>query len=339
MAWMIGIDEAGYGPNLGPLVVAVTAWRAEWPEVGGQRSGNGAARGIATMTPTVAGVDLYKRLRKLVSKTAHEKRLAIADSKVLYKPGLGLRQLERGVLTALRAVGGNAATRWRDLFSTCEPHLPWHDGFDCEIPVDATREELECVGERFSAACGLAGVELAHVEARLVFPREFNDLTDHHGTKGAALSHITIGLLRKVLDTIASGLRPPTSGPCHVTCDKHGGRNRYAALLQHHFPEHWIDVLHESQTESRYAWGEPDERVTVSFRVRGEAELPTALASMTAKYYRELAMRAFNDYWLKQIPGLRPTAGYPQDAKRFKATIADRQRALGIDDRDLWRNR
>ena len=79
--------------------------------------------------------------------------------------------------------------------------------------------------------------------------------------------------------------------------------------------------------------------MTVTFRTRGEAELPTALASMTAKYHRELAMRAFNDFWTKQVPGLRPTAGYPNDAKRFKAAIAHRQRELGIDDCDLWRNR
>ena len=27
MTIVIGTDEAGYGPNLGPLVVAATAWR------------------------------------------------------------------------------------------------------------------------------------------------------------------------------------------------------------------------------------------------------------------------------------------------------------------------
>ena len=28
MAYFIGTDEAGYGPNLGPLIVTATAWRA-----------------------------------------------------------------------------------------------------------------------------------------------------------------------------------------------------------------------------------------------------------------------------------------------------------------------
>ena len=26
MAWLVGIDEAGYGPNLGPLVMTAVAW-------------------------------------------------------------------------------------------------------------------------------------------------------------------------------------------------------------------------------------------------------------------------------------------------------------------------
>ena len=31
MTLLIGTDEAGYGPNLGPLVVAATAWRVDTP--------------------------------------------------------------------------------------------------------------------------------------------------------------------------------------------------------------------------------------------------------------------------------------------------------------------
>ena len=67
--------------------------------------------------------------------------------------------------------------------------------------------------------------------------------------------------------------------------------------------------------------------------------MPVALASMTAKYHRELAMRALNQYWQNRVDGLRTTAGYPVDAKRFKSEIAATQVQLGIDDGVLWRNR
>jgi hypothetical protein len=95
----------------------------------------------------------------------------------------------------------------------------------------------------------------------------------------------------------------------------------------------------EGAAESRYRWGATDSRVEVAFRVKGEGFLPTALASMTAKYLRELAMRAFNEFWCARVPNLRPTAGYPTDAPRFKREIAALQRELGIDDHVLWRNR
>ena len=124
-----------------------------------------------------------------------------------------------------------------------------------------------------------------------------------------------------------------------MVCDKHGGRNFYAPLLQHHFPEHSIEPIHELREDSRYEWGQPDSRVAVAFRMNGEQFLPTALASMAAKYLRELSMRAFNEFWCARVPGLQPTAGYPTDARRFKNQIEPLQKSLAIDDHILWRSK
>jgi hypothetical protein len=134
-------------------------------------------------------------------------------------------------------------------------------------------------------------------------------------------------------------LRAERQPPTYVVCDKHGGRNYYTALLQHHFSEHWIEPVYESRAESRYEWGPDGSRVRAAFRVGGESFLPTALASMTAKYLRELAMRAFNEFWCARVQNLRPTAGYYGDSHRFRKAIAARQRELGIDDHILWRKR
>ena len=32
MLYVVGTDEAGYGPNLGPLVIAATVWQIDEPE-------------------------------------------------------------------------------------------------------------------------------------------------------------------------------------------------------------------------------------------------------------------------------------------------------------------
>lgn len=67
--------------------------------------------------------------------------------------------------------------------------------------------------------------------------------------------------------------------------------------------------------------------------------MPSALASLFAKYCREIAMQAFNAFWKRELPDIRPTAGYPVDAKRFRADIAETQKRLHISDELLWRVR
>jgi hypothetical protein len=362
MAILIGMDEAGYGPILGPLVVAATAWevpdegsgdRAQVSQNGDSVStrSNGAATVLARRTSRPAKdncADLYRLLRNIVAKRASERRIAIADSKALYHPGQGLRQLERGLHSVLQTLRQSPAC-WSHIIDYCGAdgnhhyrRVCWPEGFDCALPVDAPAQELARLAARFERACDTAAVRPLAIRAKLVFPEQFNELVAYYGTKGGALSHVTVGLLRELMDLVCgqndrTGIRQLPS--VYAVCDKHGGRNYYTALLQHHFSEHWIVPLHESHAESRYEWGPPSSPVRVTFRVHGESFMPTALASMTAKYLRELAMRAFNAFWAMHVPGLRPTAGYYRDAWRFKRDIALKQRELGIDHHLIWRAR
>src|SRR6185295_9038799 len=87
MPYCIGTDEAGYGPNLGPLVVTATLWRV--PEGTTQET-------------------LYDHLTEIVTaapRDGDDPRLWIADSKAVYSPAVGLARLELGVLAMLRACG------------------------------------------------------------------------------------------------------------------------------------------------------------------------------------------------------------------------------------------
>ncbi|TWT37055.1 hypothetical protein KOR34_20020 [Posidoniimonas corsicana] len=318
MAWLIGVDEAGYGPNLGPLAVAATAWRA----------------------PDNAG-ELYDLLSSTVCQSPDAKRgaaprIAIADSKLLYKPGGGLAALERAVFAAAQpapaSYGGLLGVLQADPGDR-RRRLPWHESFDPVLPTALSPTQQTDAAAMLADGCRAAQVALPTLRARLVFPEEFNQLTEEHGTKGAALSHVTIGMLAQLVNDLAP------DGPVDCVLDKHGGRNRYAALLQHHFPEHLIETQHESRPVSRYACGPADRRVTFAFRSKGESFLPAALASMIAKYLRELSMQALNEYWARHVAGLKPTAGYPVDAKRYRADIEHARAKLRVDERVLWRNR
>src|SRR5687767_15850649 len=133
MGILIGMDEAGYGPNFGPLVVAATAW-----EVADEVSGFGVPGSeplrFSACEPRITAVrtrseicnpqseieiDLYSRLRNIVAKSASERRIAIADSKSLYHPGAGLRQLERGVHAFLLALQAQLHC-WSEFVSFCQ---------------------------------------------------------------------------------------------------------------------------------------------------------------------------------------------------------------------------
>lgn len=319
MPYLIGIDEAGYGPNLGPLVISATVWQVDGD---------------------LADGDLYKRLRGCVAKSPAAKggRLAIADSKVLYSPAQGIGLLERGVLAAVRLTGGDCST-WRKIWAALdgEPDsyldpLPWHAAYDHDLPLVADPHDLAALDTRLREKFARAGVRLVALRSTAVFPERFNEWTGRCGTKGEALSQLTLRLAGEALGLCEDE-------PVMIVCDKHGGRNQYGRLLQQQFPDPLIEVYAEQLAESIYRWGPPERRMAFHFRARGESFLPVALASMTSKYLRELAMRAFNHFWCSRVENLEPTAGYPLDARRFRAAIRETQTALGIDDRVLWRSR
>ena len=64
-----------------------------------------------------------------------------------------------------------------------------------------------------------------------------------------------------------------------------------------------------------------------------------ALASIVSKTVRERWMDRFNAHWIARIPDLRPTAGYPLDARRFRQVIEPACRARGLDPSLWWRHK
>jgi hypothetical protein len=264
--------------------------------------------------------------------------LAIADSKVLYQSGGSLVGLEQGVYVAL-ALSGHRPSSWREIWRTVAPDCsavldaePWFAEFDRAWPIASDAASLALVCEALVRRLQEIGMELRAVQACAIFPAQFNALVDQLGNKASLLSRATFELVARQLQSLGEE-------PVLIQCDKHGGRNRYGPQLQQAFPESLVEGGEESRERSVYRWGPRSRRVEIRFCVRGERFLPCALASMVSKYLRELAMLAFNEFWVRQVPGLKPTAGYPVDAGRFQADIAACQTQLQIPDRLLWRKR
>ena len=80
--------------------------------------------------------------------------------------------------------------------------------------------------------------------------------------------------------------------------------------------------------------------VRLTFEPRADAgHFGVALASMVSKYLREVLMRDFNRFWRRHVPDLKPTAGYPTDAKRFYDVIRPAMEQLGLAEDAVWRGR
>ncbi len=330
MPYVIGVDEAGYGPNLGPLLISASVWRVErqgepWP-------GESLASALA---PVVRSTIAPKAIRG--GAPPPDDILFIADSKVLYQPGSGLTRLEENLLaTACRS----SPRTWREAWSLLSPdslaeldRLPWYRGFDQPAPRAACCQRIEHLRQRFLARSTEANCELVRVRSRAVFAEQFNDLIDRCGNKASALTKCTLELVRGLLDELPAGEK------VWVHCDKHGGRNRYQLPLQNAFPDTLVLALQEGARQSRYRFHWNNQEHEIRFVAQGENYLPAALASMACKYLRELAMQAFNQFWNQHLPSLRPTAGYPTDAKRFRADIEDVRCRLGVALRQVWRER
>ena len=101
----------------------------------------------------------------------------------------------------------------------------------------------------------------------------------------------------------------------------------------------WIETEIESAGESRYRLTTSAGRITTEFVAKAERWAPVALSSIVAKYAREVSMTVFNRYWRRHDPDLRPTAGYPVDARRFRRDVAAVRTRLGISDDEFWRRK
>jgi ribonuclease HII len=327
MLW-IGLDEAGYGPTLGPLTIGLTAWK---------------------VPSAVPPEDLYERLAGIVTAQAPRNVLAlassrgriaapvlwIADSKVIYQPGR-LKPLEEVVLLCLALAQGTAVQNCRELCTALlHAEIPpaaaaWDWEHALQLPLAAEAIDL-CCAKRLREAISQREAELLAFRVRPLFPAEYNAaLATHAGNKSLVLFHAGMEVVRDLLQAYPDEL-------VWIDADKQGGRDRYAALLQQVFCDDWIEVLQESHRESMYRWGKPAARRWLRIRVRGEQSLPVAAASLAAKYVREVSLHCLNKFWSAEVRDLRPTAGYPLDAARFIQQIRKRQKRLKIHDAEFIR--
>jgi len=321
---LAGIDEAGFGPVLGPLVVSTV---------------------VFSVNAEAADADLWQLLAPAVAATPAKRHagIAVGDSKRIYSPATGLVHLERGVMAFLALLGQPCGTL-RKLLGWLSPpaveamdEYPWYRDGDLPLPVDADATDLRLRTNGLRAAVAAAPIALLGASARILPAGHYNRLIAATDNKATALCDQTFTLIDWVWRN------RPAGQSVRIVVDRQGGRQRYLPILQRMYPrEGSFRILAETPDHSGYRMTTDSEALEVHFLKKGESQqLPIALASMASKYLRELFMALLNRFWVQHAGDgqLKPTAGYYTDGNRFLADIADARRRLGIRDDLLIRSR
>lgn len=334
-----GIDEAGYGPFFGPMTVGRCVLR------------------IPKLDHDATPPDLWARLNKAVCRrlSGRKGRLVVNDSKKLTTKAAGIKHLEMGCLAFASLmyedpedVPGDVAA-WLDAMGEKSHRslhgMPWYTvaevGPWAKLPVSADAGELAIARNVLRQTCSRIGVEVADLGCAVVFEDRFNRMVDATRSKAAVSFTFVAGHLQQVWQQYAE--HRPT-----VVVDRQSGRMRYRDVLAMNFPECEVSVLAESAERSAYriegrqpgnSGKSRKTEMTVIFQTSAEEQhMPVALASMIAKYNRELLMQRFKAYFAEKLPGVPPTAGYGSDAKRFWEDLQPHLSKLRLDRKVLRRH-
>ena len=319
MVVLVGIDEAGYGPILGPLVLSSSTF---------------------SLPQGFLREDLWQILRNSVGK--RRKRLAgrmlITDSKKAYSRATGIGHLERTVLGCLKCLGKEPGTLVEliellcpDLFERLSSY-PWYReaGSHCLLADAADR----CIASTVLADdMASNGIELLDMKSYCLDVGYYNKMVASVKNKANVLFSATCRLIKSAFDNFEGD-------DLQIVVDRQGGRIHYRKHLQRMFGNTEMKILCESPADSSYEMRAGGKSMRLHFAVGADERfLPVSLASMISKYLRELLVQNMNRYFVGFHPDLRPTAGYWKDGLRFIEDVKTNIPQLEVDMDRLVRSR
>ncbi len=320
MSILAGIDEAGYGPLLGPLVVSSVVF-----EIPKQNLNQ----------------DLWNILKASVSKNKKNQsgRLLIIDSKKAYNRKTGINQLERTTLTFLKSLGKTEPLVLSQLLKSLCPvcfqritQYPWYQKIESR-QLTYNKTDIDIASDVLNRDLQDNDISFIDLQTRCLDVGYFNDMVSRVKNKSRVLFSAVAEFIQSIYEQYGDE-------DLHIIVDRQGGRSKYRRILQTMFPGTDLTILCENAKISSYELVRQNKRMRLHFVVEGDSKfLPVALSSMVSKYIRELLVEHINNYFLSFCDNLKPTAGYWKDGQRFIREIETKVPHLHYDAKLLVRCR
>jgi ribonuclease HII len=320
MVFLAGIDEAGYGPFVGPFVVGYSLFRVPHPKI-----------------------DLWQHLEKVAAKKPlrkkEDRRLWVNDSKKVHSGPRGRKRLERTVAAFRELL--EASHTSADDWITADPcgdarwldQAPWFREMDGPFCPGASPDRARLDAASLHRRLQDAGCTLDGFGARAVPACEWNHLLSQTRNKGDALFLVTMEVVRHLF-------KKTGDAPLRLELDRHGARAHYAEKLRVALNPEKVITHGETSGGSTYTLQFPNREVQLRFSEKADLNhFSVALASLAAKQTRERMMDGFNAWWQEQLPDVAPTKGYGVDGKRWLADVLPQLESVGTDEKILRRSR
>lgn len=302
MATLVGIDEAGYGPLMGPLVVSAV---------------------VLEMPSSLLKANHWTVLQQSVSqqKKGLAGRLLIADSKKAFTRSSGIGHLRRTVLSCLSASQhrNNTIANASDIVAALHPEYreqicryPWYAALD-KHDLGHSSEDISIAAAALQKNLCDHDMTIRHIQSRCLDVELYNHRVSSVKNKSRVLFTELCSLIMNALNHHTEGTEP-----MNVIVDRQGGRINYQQELMRMFPGCELTTIRQDEKLSSYSLTTANKTMRIHFCVKADsAHLCAALASMASKYLREVMMESLNSYFCKLCDQLKPTAGYWEDGQRF----------------------
>ena len=339
---IIGIDENGYGPVLGPLVVTATAFKIDrrenfWQLLNLAKNPDYPEKLVVTDSKKLFSKNSLNRCRMgektvfsffyLLFKT-FPKNSDRFLSKILLNFSL-FPQLCKESRTEVKPC-------WEEIFLPLWLQESLINEATTSSPVVARfielKKKIKKEAGKLRKKLKREKIEFLGLKSICICPFQFNRLV-----KGKSKSYLNYLQFEKLI----SYFLQKKEKNFYISADRIGGQKRYLPLLKRGFLRDWnCQTLEEKKEISSYGLNLKGKEATISFLQNGEEkEFSIALSSLFGKYIREIFMKRINKFFQNYNPELKPVSGYRDSlTKNFIKETKDLRKKLKINEECFLRN-